>query len=554
MKEEFDYIVVGSGSAGAALAVRLAEDPSIAVLLLEAGPRDRHPFQLMPLAFFKIAAGRVGTWQYKTEPEPGLHGRTLDVPRGRTLGGTSSINAMIAIRGHRRDYDRWSELGAAGWSYADVLPYFKRLETNWRGSGPFHGGSGPVRISRMEGPELLWEPLLASALATGIPYCEDPNGVEQDGISQMEATTDGGKRSSSARAYLYPARQRPNLRIETGALAHRIVVERRRATAVVYGQRGDIRTARARREIILSCGAYNSPHLLMLSGIGRADDLRAVGIEPVHELPGVGRNLSDHPNILNEYELRGEQGLTRHLRLDRAALATGRWLVRRDGPFAYVGSTANVFARSVDGLDQPDIQLTYLPISNSATLWFPGIDKRPSFRMAVRVGYLQPKSRGWVKLRSASPAAAPRILMNAFDDPTDLDAMVRGIRLSRKIYEQGPLRDMVRLEAVPGPDTVSDAALVEHLRRNAGHRSHPVGTCRMGRDAAAVVDAQLRVHGLEGLRVADASVMPAIPGGNTNLPSIMIGERAADLILGRSLPPEPYEQALTELRQARGGL
>jgi choline dehydrogenase len=369
----------------------------------------------------------------------------------------------------------------------------------------------------------------------------------------MEATTGDGKRSSTARAYLYPAVRRTNLTIRTGALTHRIVVERGRANAVVYERRGQLQTVRAGREIILSCGAYNSPQLLMLSGIGRADELRTLGIDPIHHLAGVGRNLTDHPNILNEYELKGEQGLTRHLRLDRAVLAVGRWLAWKDGPFAYVGSTANVFARSLARLDQPDIQLTYLPVSNSAALWVPGFGKKPAFRMSVRIGYLQPKSRGWVKLRSANPADAPRILMNAFDDPTDLAGMVRGIQLSRTIYKFSPLRDLVRREVLPGEDTVSDADLAEHIRRNAGHRAHPVGTCRMGRDAEAVVDPQLRVHGLEGLRVADASVMPAIPGGNTNLPSIMIGERAADFILGRTLPPESQEHALRELQQATGG-
>ena len=542
MKSEHDYIVVGSGSAGAALAARLSEDPAMSVLLLEAGPRDRHPFQLMPLAFPKVAWGNIGTWQYKTEPEPGLYGRQLGVPRGRTLGGTSSINAMIAIRGHRRDYDRWSAQGLEGWSYAELLPYFKRMETSWRGAGPFHGASGPVKISRMEGPDLLWKPLLASALAAGIPFCEDPNGAEQDGIAQMEATTGGGVRSSSARAYLYPAMDRANLTIQTGALASRIVVVRGRATSVEYRQRGQIKTAQATREIIVSGGAYNSPHLLMLSGIGPADELRSVGIDPIHDLPGVGRNLSDHPNILNEYELVGEEGLTRHLRLDRAALSVGRWLVNKSGPFSYTGTTANVFARTLDGLEQPDIQMMCLPISNSAALWVPGFEKKPAFRLAVRTGYLQPQSRGWVKLRSANPADAPRILLNIFDDPGDLDAMVRAIKLSRNIYAQSPLRDMIRREILPGPGTDNDADLKEHLRRNASHRSHPVGTCRMGRDADAVVDPQLRVHGIEGLRVADASVMPEVPSGNTNVPSMMVGERAADLILGRVLPPEPYER------------
>ena len=538
MRAEFDYIVVGSGSAGAAVAARLSEDPAISVLLLEAGPRDRHPFQLMPLAFPKLAWGRFGTWQYKSEPEPGLHGRQLDSPRGRTWGGTSSINAMIAIRGHRRDYDRWSESGLAGWSYAEVLPYFKRLESSWRGAGPYHGGEGPVRISRMEGADLLWEPLLASALAAGIPFCEDPNGAEQDGISQMEATARGGLRSSAARAYLYPALGRPNLVIESNALAHRIGVAQGRATGVDYTQRGRQHAARAAREVIVCGGAFNSPQLLLLSGIGPADELRAVGIDPVHDLPGVGRNLSDHPNILNEYELRGEEGLTRHLRMDRATLAAARWMLTRGGPFAYTGTSANIFARTLDGLDQPDIQMMSLPLSNNAELWVPGLQKKPAFRLAVRTGFLQPKSRGWVKLRSANPADPPRILLNMFDDPADLDAMVRAIRLSRSVYAQQPLRDLIRREVLPGPGTDSEADIREYLRRNAGHRSHPVGTCRMGLDADAVVDAQLRVRGIDGLRVADASVMPAVTSGNTNLPSMMIGERAADLVRGRSLAPE----------------
>jgi choline dehydrogenase len=535
LKSSFDYIVVGSGSAGAAVAARLSEDPAIKVLLLEAGPPDRHPFQLMPLAFPKVAWGSIGTWQYKTEPEPHLYGRQLDYPRGRTLGGTSSINAMIAIRGHRRDYDRWFERGLAGWSYADVLPYFRRLETSWRGAGPFHGADGPIQISRMEGEDLLWEPLLASALAAGVPYCEDANGAEQDGISRMEATVGAGVRSSTARAYLHPARRRANLTLQTEALAHRIEVVQGRASGMHYRQRGQLLEARATREIILCGGAFNSPQLLLLSGIGPADELRALGIEPVHELPGVGMNLADHPNILNEYELVGEQGLTRHLRVDRAALAVLRWKLTRGGPFALTGTSANVFARTLPGLEQPDIQMMTLPISNNAELWGPGLGRRPPFRLAVRTGYLQPKSRGWVKLRSANPADPPRIQLNLFGDPGDLDAMVRAIRLSRSVYAQQPLRDLIRSEVLPGPGTDYDAALKEHIRRNAGHRSHPVGTCRMGHDALAVVDDQLRVHGIEGLRIADASVMPDVPSGNTNLPAIMVGERAADLILGRSL-------------------
>lgn len=533
MKPEFDYIVVGSGSAGAAVAARLSEDPALRVLLLEAGPADRHPFQLMPLAFTKVASGSIGTWQYRTEPEPHLHGRQLDYPRGRTLGGTSSINAMIAIRGNPRDYDRWAASGLAGWSYAEVLPYFRRLESSWRGAGPFHGAQGPVRISRMEDPDLLWEPLLESARAAGVPFNDDANGAEQDGISRMEATVGDGVRSSTARAYLHPAKQRANLVIETGSFAHRIDIENGRAVGVRYVQHGQLREARAAREIIVCGGAFNTPQLLLLSGIGPADELRALGVDSVHDLPGVGRNLSDHPNILNEYELAGGQGLTRHLRLDRAALAVIRWKLWRSGPFALTGTSANVFARTLPGLDQPDIQMMTLPISNTAGLWGWGFGRKPPFRLAVRTGYLQPKSRGWVRLRSANPLDPPRIQLNLFDDPRDLDAMVRAVALSRRIYAQQPLRDLIRGEALPGPGTDDEAALKEHIRRNAGHRSHPVGTCRMGHDALAVVDEQLRVRGIGGLRIADASVFPEVPSGNTNLPAIMVGERAADFILGR---------------------
>jgi len=544
VRTSYDYIVIGSGSSGAVIAARLSEDRDCRVLLLEAGGRDNHPFQLMPLGFLRVVASSRFNWKFESEPEPGLDNRRIEIPRGRTLGGTSSINAMMYIRGNRRDYDLWRQQGCEGWGHDDVLPYFRRLETNWRGESPWHGGSGPIHTAPVDFPDMLFDEFRRAGEAAGIAYNEDPNGPVQDGLARMEQNTVGGRRASAARAYLHPAMGRPNLTIETGALAGRILVEDGRARGVIYAKGGQTRTVHADGEIVLCGGAYNSPQLLMLSGIGPADHLREHGIDVVCDLPGVGGNLSEHPNMLNVQAVRPGLGLTRHVRLDRAARGVARWALRRDGAYATNGAATNIFLRSRDGLAQPDVQIVHMTISNRARLWLPGLTGAPEWCFSARVGApLNPLSRGWVKLRSADPAAPPRIRFNMFAERQDMETMIRALRLSREIYAQSPLKDYILHELAPGGAVRTDAELEANIRANAHHRSHPAGTCKMGVDDLAVVDPQLRVRGIAGLRVADASIMPLVISGNTNTPCMMIGEKAADLLRGHTLADDSVAAA-----------
>lgn len=537
--KSYDYVVVGSGSAGAIVAARLSEDRDVSVLLLEAGRRDDHLFMSMPIAFPQVATNKSYVWPFETEPEPGLNGRTLPIWRGRTLGGCSSINAMINVRGSRHDYDLMAEHGLEGWGYRDVLPYFKKLETSWRGPGLYHGADGPVHNALVDRPEAHYAELEEAARALGLSACQDHNGEQQDGISRVELTTRAGRRASSARAYLHPAmKARRNLTVLTHAQATRIILEGQRAVGVEYFRDGKIERVRAEREVILSAGTYKSPQLLQLSGIGPADQLRSVGIDVVHDLKGVGENLQEHPNLLNIYRTQGKLGLTRYLRLDRATLSVMRWALTGDGPFASAGTMANIFMRTKPELRLPDVQIIAMPVHQHAALWLPGVTKPPIYAYTARVGILHALSRGWVRLRSADPLDHPRIRFNMFTDPADMATMIKAVRFSRELFAQSPMRELIAEELLPGPAFRSDADLEQAIRNQSEHRHHAVGTCRMGTDEDAVVDAQLRVRGIDNLRVADASVLPNDPSGNTNVPTLMVGEKAADLIRGRMLQPE----------------
>lgn len=532
---EYDYVIVGAGSAGCVLASRLTEDAGVRVLLLEAGRRDTHPFIPIPLAFSRMSRKEAYIRWYESEPEPGLNGRRLRLRRGRTLGGSSTINGMIALRGHPLDYDVWQQKGATGWGYADVLPYFRKLESSWRGESAYHGGSGPVAITQNNRPNLMFDLLAAAAQAIGLPLGDDPAACDWEGISRVELSVGNGMRNSTARTYLAQARGRPGLTVEVGAVTTRVLIDKGRATGVEYRQDGQLKVAHAAAEVLLSGGAYHSPQILMLSGIGRPDELAESGVTPVHELMGVGRNLHEHPIIFTQFETRLKDTLMQDLRLDRATLQVLRWGLTRSGPFATNGAPANLFFRTPNlNSARPDIQVICSAVALDSQLWFPGLTAVPRHQFALAPNLLHPESTGWVRLRSADPADNPRIQFNFYAERSDLLTMVESVKTLREMMGSAPMAGVMRGEARPGPDVRTDAEIEEWVRNTTDVNQHPLGTCRMGNDDLAVVDPQLRVRGIDGLRVVDAAVMPDEPGGNINLPTIMVAEKAADMIRGRS--------------------
>ncbi len=527
MPEIFDYVVVGGGSAGCVVASRLSEDPKVTVCLLEAGPSDWSPMVHIPLGADAMMPTSHMKWQFESEPQPGLNGRRSYQPRGKVLGGSSSINGMVYARGHRWDYDNWAAMGAKGWSFKDVLPYFRKSEDNAIFEDEFHARGGPVHVSQPATPSKPTLAFLAAIEQLQLPRTRDFNGERQEGFCLLQTTTKNGRRCSTAKAYLTPARKRSNLRIVTGARASRVVFDGRHVSGVEYlNGGGQARRVDARREVILSAGAYQSPQILMLSGVGPSQHLQSHAIKVIHDLPGVGQNLHDHIDYCAPFTSRSTDLVG--FSVSGLAHAMGemvRYAFTRRGLFASNLAEAGGYLSTKPGLVAPDIQYHFI-----TSLLEDHLRKiRWGHGFSIHTNVCRPKSRGSLRLRSADPRAAPMIDLGFFQDAEDIETLLAGFKLIRRVVEASPLRDYV-LEDLYTNGIDSDDELKAVLRNKGETGYHPVGSCSMGETADAVVDSRLRVHGLKGLRVVDASVMPAIPGANTNAPTIMIAEKASDMI------------------------
>ena len=536
-----DYIIVGAGSAGCVLANRLSEDSDATVLLLEAGGPD--PFWAwqihMPAALAYPMNGTRYSWNYQTEPEPHLGGRMMHCPRGRVLGGSSAINGQVYIRGHARDYDRWAtqDRGLARWDYQHCLPYFKKASTREGGGDTYHGDSGPLYIEKGRCENPLFGAFIEAAQQAGYPYTEDMNGYQQEGFGPMDRTTRHGLRHSTAQAYRRPVRSRRNLTLLTRAHAQSLGVNDNRVTGVTFMHRGRLRNARAEREVILCGGPINNPRLLLLSGIGPADHLADIGIPLRQHLPGVGRNLQDHLEIYLQMACTQPVSLYRHYNLLGKARVGAQWLFNRTGLGASNHFEAGGFIRSRPGVQHPDLQYHFFPMA----VRYDGKSPSDGHGFQAHVGSLRSRSRGWVKLRSTNPQDTPRIQFNYMSHAEDWQEFRAAIRLTREIFNQPAFDPYRGPELAPGADLRSDTDLDEFIRSSVESAYHPSCSCRMGTDDLAVVDADCRVHEMQGLRIVDSSIMPSIVSGNLNAPTIMLAEKAADIIAGN--PPLPIEHA-----------